>query len=183
MPRSTFAGHPLHPQMIVAPAGLLPFSLCLDLLHLRRRDPSYADGAYYAMMGGFIGGIAAGAAGAADYATIPPDSRAKKTANLHAILNLGLMGLTGLNLLLRRKRKRSPGAVPILLSVITNAGLFISAWYGGQLVYTHGMRVKPAGESPAAEIKLPGDDKLERALTGLERRLAPGDGPGERRIR
>src|SRR5574339_76744 len=77
VPQVTFMGHPLHPQLIVMPAGLLPFSLVLDALHVATRDQSYADAAYYTMMGGFVGGIAAGAAGAADYGTIPSDSKAK----------------------------------------------------------------------------------------------------------
>jgi uncharacterized membrane protein len=67
IPRTTFAGHPLHPQMIVAPADLLPFSLILDLLYLQTRNRSYADAAYYALIGGLLGGVAAGTAGAADY--------------------------------------------------------------------------------------------------------------------
>jgi uncharacterized membrane protein len=42
MPHTTFTGHPLHPQMIVAPAGLLPFSLVLDLLYVQTGNRSYA---------------------------------------------------------------------------------------------------------------------------------------------
>lgn len=56
MPQATFAGHPLHPQLIVMPAGLPPFSFLLDLLHAGTGDHSYADAAYYTMMGGFVGG-------------------------------------------------------------------------------------------------------------------------------
>ncbi len=60
MPQVTLMGHPLHPQLIVMPAALLPFSLILDVLHAGTRDQSYADAAYYTMMGGFLGGIGAG---------------------------------------------------------------------------------------------------------------------------
>lgn len=177
MPRATFAGHPLHPQLIVAPAGLLPFSLVMDVMHLKTRNQSYADAASYAMVGGFVGGLAAGAAGGADYFTIPSDSRTKKIVNLHAALNVSLLGLTGLNLLLRRRRSHSPGTLSVLLSVVGNLGLFVSAWYGGLLVYEHGMRVKPAGPpANVPEIKVPGDEKLEEALVKLEEKLAPASG-------
>ena len=81
MPQVTLGGHPLHPQMIVMPAGLLPFSLLLDLLYAVTRRQSFADASYYTMMGGFVGGLAAGAAGAADYGTIPEDHPAKKVGN------------------------------------------------------------------------------------------------------
>jgi uncharacterized membrane protein len=112
--------------------------------------------------------VAAGVAGAADYFTIPPDDQTKRIGRFHGLLNVSLLGLTGLNLLLRRGKRRSPRGVPLLLSLIGNAGLFVSAWYGGHLVYEHGMRVKAAGgPSHVPEIKLPGDEKVEAAILSL----------------
>ena len=172
MPNATFAGHPLHPQLIVAPAALLPFSLVMDVMHKQTGDPSYAKAAYYTMVGGFVGGLAAGAAGAADYTTIPSGDKVKNIASLHGILNIGLLGLTAMNLLLRRGRDRKPGVVPLLLSMVGTAGVVVSAWYGGHLVYEHGMRVKAAGgPSRVPEIKLPGDEKLKEALTTFQEKL------------
>lgn len=164
MPQMTLTGHPLHPQLIVLPTGLLPFSLLLDVFHIKTRDQSFADAAYYTMMGGFVGGIAAGAAGAADYGTIPGDSQAKQIGRLHGLMNVGLLALTGLNLLMRRKR-RSPGPLPITLSLIGTAGLAVSAWYGGHLVYYHGMRVRGTElAGTPEEVKLPGDRRMAQAL-------------------
>lgn len=169
MPQATFAGHPLHPQLIVMPAGLLPFSLALDAMHAATGDHSYADAAYYTMMGGFVGGLAAGAAGAADYGTIPRDSEAKRIGTLHAALNVGLLALTGLNLAMRRNR-RSPGPLPLLLSAVGSIGLFVSAWYGGELVYRHGMRVRSTALSGSPEeVKIPGDERSEQALASTVR--------------
>jgi uncharacterized membrane protein len=157
-------GHPLHPQLIVMPAALLPFSLVLDALHASTRDQSYADAAYYTMMGGFVGGIAAGLAGAADYGTIPSDSKAKSLGRLHGAMNVGLLALTGLNLMMRRKR-RSAGTLPMMLSAIMTAGLTASAWYGGHLVYHHGMRVRGTELAGSPEdARLPGDRRLADAL-------------------
>ena len=159
MPQVTLMGHPLHPQLIVLPAGLLPFSFVLDAMHAATRDQSYADAAYYTMIGGFLGGVAAGAAGAADYGTIPSDSKAKEVGRLHGMMNVGLLALTGLNLFMRRKR-RSAGLVPMTVSLITIAGLTVSAWYGGHLVYHHGMRVRGTDLAGSREdAKLPGDHK------------------------
>lgn len=177
MPKATLAGHPLHPQLIVAPAGLLPFSLVMDAMNLATGEKSYADAAYYSMVGGFVGGMAAGAAGAADYFTIPPDSHTKRIANLHAVLNIGLLGLTGVNLLLRRKRKARVGTLPALLSLVGNAGVLVSSWYGGHLVYDHGLRVKGVSEvSDAPELKLPGDEKLAESFDALQEEVAPREG-------
>jgi uncharacterized membrane protein len=164
MPQVTLMGHPLHPQLIVLPAGLLPFSLVLDAMHAATHDQSYADAAYYTMLGGFFGGIAAGAAGAADYGTVPRDSKAKQIGRLHGVMNVGLLAMTGLNLLMRRKR-RSAGALPMLLSLVTTAGLTVSAWYGGHLVYHHGMRVRGTELAGSPEdARLPGDERLAEAL-------------------
>ena len=164
MPQVTLMGHPLHPQLIVLPAGLLPFSLLLDAMHAATRDQSYADAAYYTMMGGFFGGIAAGAAGAADYGTIPSNSKAKDIGRLHGMMNVGLLALTGLNLLMRRGR-RSAGAIPMMVSLIATAGLTVSAWYGGHLVYHHGMRVRGTDlEGSPEEAKLPGDHRMAEVL-------------------
>ncbi len=168
MPQTTLAGHPLHPQLVEFPLGLLPFSLVMDVMHVVTGKKSYADTAYHAMMGGCVGALAAGAAGAADYFTIPRNTQSSKVANIHGAINLGVVGLWGLNLLLRR-RERSPGPLPILLSVLGTAGLIASAWYGGELVYQLGMRVKPVMEGDESpEWKLPGDEKLEEGFRAVE---------------
>jgi uncharacterized membrane protein len=165
MAQATFIGHPLHPQLIVIPAGLLPFSLVLDLAHAKTGDHSYADAAYYTMLGGWVGGLMAAAAGAADYGTIPPDHQAKRVGRIHGMMNVGLLALTGLNLFIRRRRTRSAGSLPMALSLIGTAGLFMSAWYGGHLVYRHGMRVQGTELSGTPdELKPPGDERAARTL-------------------
>jgi uncharacterized membrane protein len=177
MPNTTFAGHPLHPQLVSFPLGLLPFSLALDVLHAATGKQSFADAAYYTMVGGYVGGMAAGAAGAMDYLTIPQKSESHKVANVHAGLNLGVMGLYSLNLLMRSRRRRGTGVLPVLMSALGTAGLIASAWFGGELVYKLGMRVEPPeeGEKPP-EVKLPGDRKIEQAFQKAEKALTGPDG-------
>jgi uncharacterized membrane protein len=179
MPKATLAGHPLHPQLITLPLGMFPFSLVMDVMHQKTGERSYADAAYYSLLGGFIGGLAAGAAGAADYFTIPSSSKAKPTANLHAALNLGILGLTAVNLLLRKDgRKRRTGGWPLALSAVANAGALVSSWYGGHLVYEHGLRVKGVDSIAAApELKPPGDEALAHTFERLGAVAAPVEGP------
>jgi uncharacterized membrane protein len=142
----------------------------MDVMHYVTGKDSYADAAYYSMVGGCLGAVAAGAAGAADYLTIPSGSQSKKVANVHAGLNLGLMGMYGLNLLLRLGKQPPTGPVPLLLSLLGTAGLVASSWYGGELVYKLGMRVKPLTQGePTPELKLPGDRHLEEAFGAAER--------------
>lgn len=180
MPKTTFAGHALHPQLIVLPAGLLPFSALLDAMSIATGKSEYSDAAYYTLAGGFIGGLAAGAAGAADYLTIPPDSETKRTGNLHAAMNIGGLAMTALNLMLRsRQREGEPvGALPAALSIATAAGVLVSSWYGGKMAYEQGMRVKGVSEvENAPEMKIPGDNAIVTALNRLEEAVAPTGGP------
>jgi uncharacterized membrane protein len=176
MPKSTLAGHPLHPQLIAAPMGLLPFSCVMDLMYLATGDEEYADAAYYTLVGGLVGGVAAGAAGAVDYLAIGNHQPAKKAANLHAILNIAALSLWGVNLSLRRRRQRS-GRLVASLSVIGTLALLVSQWFGGYLVYNKGLRVKnidPLEAEP--DLALPGDKALHDALHGLEHSIAPEQG-------
>jgi uncharacterized membrane protein len=175
MPFTTLAGHPLHPQLVGLPLGMFPFSFAMDLMHLATGKQSYADAAYYSMVGGYVTGLAAGAAGAADYLSIPSNTESKKVANVHGALNLGIMAMYGLNLVMRRNR--SSGLLPTLLSALGTAGLVVSGWYGGELVYKLGMRVQPLMEgSDATEWKLPGDEKLASALEESVEQLTPSNG-------
>ncbi len=169
MPKTTFAGHPLHPQLIVAPAGLLPASLVFDIMHAKTGNSAYADAAYYTMMGGVMGGLVAGAAGFGDYLAIAPASPVKKVAAMHGLLNVSMLTLSGVNLFLRRGKNPPEGRLPLILNAVTNTGLVFSAWLGGQMVYHYGMRVE--GVSPVAkapEIKLPGDEMMAQGFHKLE---------------
>lgn len=177
MPKSTIAGHPLHPMLISAPMALLPFSLVMDVMYLRTGDETYADVAHHAMKGGVAGGLAAGAAGAMDYLEIPRGSPTKRTANLHAGLNVAVMGLYGVNLMLRRRRYVPSGRLPTLLSMIGTAVLATSGWYGGHMVYEHGVRVKGVSEiGDAGDLQPPGDEAVDEALGRVEEHV-PSGGP------
>ena len=183
MPRTTIAGHPAHPQLITLPAGLMPASLVLDVMHVATRKQSYADAAYYTLVGGSLGACAAAAAGAADWLAIPSRTPAKRIANLHAAMNVALLGMSAANVVLRRRSSGGPPAAAVLLSAVANAGLLVSAWYGGELVYEAGMRVRgvdPAGGSSEVPL-MPGDSSAASALRRLQARMTgSGGAAGER---
>ncbi len=174
MPKMTLAGHPLHPQLIPFPAALMPTSLALDVLHMTTGRQSYDDAARYTLTGGVLGAAAAGAVGAMDYLAIPNGGATKRTANVHAAMNVALVGIFGMSWLMRQGQRTSPLAVA--LSAVGNIGLLASAWYGGHLVYSHGMRVEGRDPATGPEIRPPGDRELERALSSVYLH-APATGP------
>ena len=173
MPKSTVAGHPLHPQLIAAPTALLPFSLIMDLMHLHTGKETYAHVANHALMGGMIGGAAAAAAGLMDYLELPRGGEVARTADVHASLNAGVLALYGVNAIIRSSRRTPSGRLPTLLSAIGTGAIAASAWYGGHMVYEQGVRVKgrdPIGDAP--EATLPGDALVEDAFSAAEVVLA-----------
>jgi uncharacterized membrane protein len=179
MPKSTLAGHPLHPMLIVAPAALIPFGFILDAMARSLDNEDYANAAYYSLTGGLIGGIAAGVAGAMDYMAIDSETEVKRTANVHAILNSGALALTAASVAMRRKAYKHEGSGPTLaMGAIAALGVLVSGWFGGKMVYEQGMRVK--GVSPvedASDLKtLPADERVEQALHQVEC-YAPSAGP------
>ncbi|HYP15305.1 MAG TPA: DUF2231 domain-containing protein [Bryobacteraceae bacterium] len=166
--KSTLAGHPLHPMLIVAPAGLLPFSFVMDLMHLATKEQSYADAAYHSLVGGFWSGIAAGAAGAVDYMSIPDQSPIKRTGTTHAVLNIAMLSMQAVSLSMRRGRSRPPAAA-VALAGVSTAGLLVSAWFGGHMVYEQGLRVKGRDEiEKVPDLKLPGDERIAESLERLQ---------------
>ena len=177
MPKSTLAGHPLHPQLISLPLGLLPFSLAMDLMHLGTGRRRYAHAADLTLKGGMAGAVAAGTAGAMDYLEIERGSHTKRIANLHAGMNLAVTGLYGVNMALRHRRRVPSGRLPTLLSLVGTAALFASAWYGGHMVYEHGMRVRGRSEiEDAPDAQPPGDARVARGFARVEDHV-PAGGP------
>jgi uncharacterized membrane protein len=179
MPKITAAGHPLHPQLVGFPIGLLPFSFAMDVCAAVTGKRSFADAAYYSLIGGIAtAGLAAGA-GAIDYFGIPPRTEEKRLANTHALLNLAVVSLETYSLV-RRSRKRSRSSrLATALSGICFGGLLVSQWFGGHLVYEHGVRVKGREDfSGQRDFRAAGDEKLEQGMHRISEKF-PDRGPEE----
>jgi uncharacterized membrane protein len=132
MQKITIAGQPLHSILMAAPAVLIPFGFILDALHSATGDEDYAKASYLSMAGGVIGGLAASAAGVADYVAEKPEGEAKQEGQLHAVLTgAALLASVG-NLILRRsRREHTVGA--LALSAIAAAGTLASTVYGKRM--------------------------------------------------
>ena len=165
MPRLTFAGHPVHPQLVGVPLGLLPMSLALDVAYLTSRKRSYVQASYYTMSAATSARLRRRWPG---WRLLrDPGWQTKRIANVHLTLNVGIVGLASLNLLRRHGKTRLDG-VDVAIAAIANTALLVSGWYGGQLVYRQGLRVSGRSEiAHSTEWRLPGDDKIEHALAAV----------------
>jgi uncharacterized membrane protein len=121
MNKITIAGQPLHTILKAAPTVLIPFGFILDALHNATGDEDYAKASYISMAGGVIGGLAASAAGVADYVAEKPEGQAKQDSQLHAMITGAAMLASVANLILKRSnRQHTTGA--LVLSAIAAAG-------------------------------------------------------------
>ena len=146
--RATVAEHPIHPMLIPFPIALWIFSLACDLIFLFGfGGPVWKDVALYTMTGGILGGLAAAIPGYIDYRSLT-DPVIVRVAQMHMAINVGLILLFTINAGLRIFN--GPEALlPVFLSLLGVAGLGVSGWLGGELVYVQGVAVQPERETPA----------------------------------
>lgn len=137
---ASIAGHPIHPMLITFPVGLFIFSLICDLCSMRSAEPAtWALVAFYTMVGGFVGALAAAIPGLIDLLSLS-DPGIKKTAITHMSINLVVVALYAINIWLRTKNGTNVGT-PIVLSIIGVAMLAVSGWLGGKMVHLAGVGV------------------------------------------
>jgi uncharacterized membrane protein len=135
-------GHPIHPMLVVFPAGLFTVSVLFDVLYRVIREPGLSIAAYYMIAAGLVSGVLAAIFGAMDWIRLPYNSRAWNMGIWHAMGNFLVLGLFLLNWL---RRKDNLNLVPedatLVLSVIGLGLLLLTAWIGGELVYRLGIGV------------------------------------------
>jgi uncharacterized membrane protein len=147
--------HPIHPMLIPFPIALWIFSFVADIIYLWRGNPVWRDYiAFYALLGGILGGAAAAVPGIVDWLSIK-DREVKKLADWHARLNVIALLIFIASFYLRTTSgARLIGGsftIPLLLSVLGIILITISGWLGGEMVYTHGVAVEPQRDAPQEE--------------------------------
>jgi len=142
-------------MLIPFPIGLLVFSFIADLIFLWNGNPIWKDYiAFYTMLAGIIGAVAAAIPGLVDWATLT-DRAAVKVANWHARVNIITLVIFIASFYLRTTSGAawvpSMPMLPVILSVVGIVGLSIAGWLGGQLVFRHGVAVDIEEESASRQ--------------------------------
>ena len=140
---ASIRNHPIHPMLIPFPIGLWVFSLVADVVYLSVHDPLWHTMAYWTMIGGTIGALAAAVPGLLDYLSLR-EPRAVRIATIHLTLNLTIVALFIANLILRTLNY--PPTAPFVLSCAGVAMLVVSGWFGWALIYGEGIGVHPTIE-------------------------------------
>jgi uncharacterized membrane protein len=162
-------GHHVHPMLVVFPLGLLAISVFFDITYLATKRVVFAETAYWNILAGVIGGLAAAVFGAWDWLAIPAQTRAKRIGALHGVTNVIVVGLFTLSWLIRRgdPLHHVPPVAALALSFIAIAFALVGGWLGGELVERLGIGVaEEANPNAASSLHAPG------ARGGRPRRLA-----------
>lgn len=151
---ASIAGHPIHPMLIPFPIALWVFSLVADLLYYWRGNGHWLLIAFYALLAGCLGAVAAAIFGFIDYLAIK-DKQVVKVANWHARLNVLALLLFAASWYLRTDKGsdmvNDSLTIPVALSVLGVIVVTISGWLGGELVFKHGVGVNPQHDTPGDE--------------------------------
>ena len=134
--------HPIHPMLIPFPIGLWVFSLAADITFRLGGDPVWLTMAYWTMLAGTIGALAAAVPGLIDFLALK-EPRAVRIATAHLVLNLTVVGLFVANLVLRTTGYPAASILPLVLSAVAVGLLLVSGWLGWELIYREGVALSP----------------------------------------
>jgi uncharacterized membrane protein len=163
--RAKFAGHPVHPMLIVFPLGLLATAVIFDLIYLVADNPQWTVVAYYMIGAGIIGGLAAAVFGWLDWIAIPRATRAKRIGLWHGVGNVVVLALFILSWVLRRGTAEVPPTGAIVAALTGAVIAVVTGWLGGELVDRLGVGVDDGAhlDSPSSLSELPADEGLRVA--------------------
>jgi uncharacterized membrane protein len=163
--RYKFAGHPIHPMLIVFPLGLLSTAVVFDIIYLVSDNSRWTEVAYYMIIAGVIGGLAAALFGWLDWSAIPGGTRAKRVGLAHGLGNVLVLGLFLLSWILRRGNPAAPPTEAVVAGLAGAVIALVTGWLGGELVDRLGVGVDDGAhlDSPSSLSRLPAGHGLGSA--------------------
>lgn len=135
-------GHPLHAALSHVPMGLLGTALLWDALGAWRGDASWWTVSYWSIAAGLAAAAAAAVAGAVDYAAIEQGDPALETGGRHLLFVLAALMPYTVSMFVRGGSEGPKGGAVLGVLLLDGAGallLSIGGWYGGHLVFHHGV--------------------------------------------
>lgn len=149
--KAAIANHPLHPMLIVIPAGAFIMTLVLDIIYLIGDQALWWLATLPVILLGVIGGLLAAIPGLIDLITVAPHQGARRIGVTHMILNLVVLALFIWNGINRWSADTPPDPsgtyLGFWLTLIGVAILGVSGWLGWEMVYLYHMGVVEHPES------------------------------------
>ena len=148
-------GHPLHAALSHAPMGFLGSAPLWDALGVWRGDGVWWAVSYWCVVAGLVAAGAAATAGAVDYAAIEQNDPALDTANRHMLLMLCALAPYFVGMFVRGGAAGPTGWAAVTVLLLDGAGLLLlsaGGWYGGHLVFRHGVGVEARETTPLRDV-------------------------------
>lgn len=173
-------GHPLHAALSHAPMGLLGTALLWDVLGAWRGDVSWWTVSYWSVAAGLAAAAVAAVAGAVDYAAIGQGDPALETGSRHLLFVLGAMMPYTLSMFARGGSEGPKGRAVLAVLLLDGAGallLSIGGWYGGHLVFHHGVGADGRENGPMRQetgAKKVFDEEMRRSDGSTDQHISRG---------
>jgi uncharacterized membrane protein len=135
-------GHPLHAALSHLPMGLLGTTLLWDALGAWRAESTWWAVSYWGVAAGLLSALVAACAGAVDYAAIEEGDPALATGGRHLLFVLGALMPYTVSMFARGGPEGPKGRAVLAVLLLDGVGallLSIGGWYGGHLVFHHGV--------------------------------------------
>jgi uncharacterized membrane protein len=152
------AGHPIHPPLTDATIGIYTFATIaafIDVVGITRHSGAY--GWWIALAVGLITTVFTALTGLADWLTLEWGSEIWKTATAHMLAMVSATVLFALAAIFGHASYKhgdvSTGA--FVLTLIGFGLLTLGGWFGGAVVFVHGMRVLNLLKEPAQRATAP----------------------------
>lgn len=161
--KAAIRDHPLHPMLVLIPAGAFILALVLDILYLITGQALWWLATLPVILLGVIGGLLAAIPGLIDLIAVAPRQGAHRIGITHMVLNLVLVALFAWNGYDRWTAEVPPEPgrlwLGFWLSLIGVVILGVSGWLGGEMVYNYhvGVIEHPEAKDEAAARRRPGE--------------------------
>jgi uncharacterized membrane protein len=146
------SGHPMHPMLVLLPAGAWITSLVFDIVFQATGNSFWFVAALWTIVVGIAGALVAAVAGMWDLFTLPLSDQPKRVGLTHMTLNLIIVLFYIINVVVVRLPamdtvtragviNSTVAAWSIILNIIAVGILAFSGWLGGDLIYKYAVAV------------------------------------------
>ena len=152
------AGHPLHPPLTDATIGTYTFATAAAVLsRLGVSEHNMATAWWLALVAGLIVSAPTALAGFVDWLDIPTGRPLWRTATLHLSVMLTATILFAITAGAGHSDyvDGTIGGGSLILTLVGFGTLTLGGWFGGAIVFVHGMRVLSLVDEPASRAVSP----------------------------
>jgi len=122
---------------------LLATAMIFDIVYLATGNLRLSDVAYWMIVAGVLGGLAAAPFGLIDWLAIPAGTRAKSIGALHGVGNVVVVLLEAASWYIRSRTGVPPTTAAYVFSFVGVGLALWTGWLGGELVDRLGIGVDP----------------------------------------